>query len=50
MGEGINSSGHEERPYVSPDGKYLFLTRDISGNLDIYWVDAKIIINIKPKE
>jgi Tol biopolymer transport system component len=50
MGEGINSSGNEERPYVSPDGKYLFLTRDISGNLDIYWVDAGTIEDLKPKD
>ena len=48
MGAGINSSGHEERPSVSPDGKYLFLTRDTSGNLDIYWVDARVIETFKP--
>ena len=48
MGAGINSRGNEERPKVSPDGKYLFLTRDISGSLDIYWVDAEIIRRCKP--
>ena len=31
-------------PYVSPDGKYFFFTR----NGDIYWVDAKIIEELKP--
>lgn len=50
MGAGINSSGHEDRPKVTPDGRYLFLTRDTSGNLDIYWVDAKVIKDLKPKE
>ncbi|MDH5604669.1 MAG: hypothetical protein OEY51_12050, partial [Cyclobacteriaceae bacterium] len=31
---------------ISPDGKYLFFGR----NGDIYWVDAKIIENLKPVE
>ena len=35
---------------VSPDGKYLFFTRNGTGNGDIYWVDAKIIEKLKPKE
>lgn len=33
-------------PSVSPDGKYLFFARH--GN--IFWVDAKIIEKLKPKE
>ncbi len=33
-------------PSVSPDGKYLFFARH--GN--IFWVDAKIIENLRPKE
>ena len=32
-------------PYISPDGKYLFFT----ANSDIYWVDAKIITELKTK-
>ena len=35
---------------VSPDGKYLFFTRNNTGNGDIYWVDANIIKELKPKE
>ena len=35
----INTGGEEGCAGVSPDGKYLFFSRD--G--DIYWVDAKII-------
>jgi dipeptidyl aminopeptidase/acylaminoacyl peptidase len=50
MGEGINSSNHEERPYVTSDGKYFFFTRYESDNLDIYWVDAKVIENLKPNK
>jgi ankyrin repeat protein len=50
MGEGINTSGHDERPYITEDGKYFFYTSTKSGNLDIYWVDAKIIEELKPEE
>jgi len=35
---------------LSPDGKYFFYTSAIRGNRDIYWVDAKIIEGLKPKE
>ena len=31
---------------VSPDGKYLFY----SNKGDIYWVDAKFIAELKPKD
>ncbi|MCP5106099.1 MAG: hypothetical protein GY950_22125, partial [bacterium] len=43
MGEGINSSGPDFTPMLSPDGKYLFFTSGRGGVNDIYWVDAKII-------
>ncbi|MCP4728135.1 MAG: hypothetical protein GY863_24055 [bacterium] len=48
MGPDVNSTEYEFRPYVTPDGKYLFFTsnRDASGN--IYWVDAKVIERLKP--
>jgi Tol biopolymer transport system component len=46
----INSEGSENRPYVSPDGRYLFYASTISGKRDIYWVDAKIIEKLKPDE
>jgi hypothetical protein len=36
---------------MSCDGKYLFFTRyDKNWNEDIYWVDAKIIEELKPEE
>ncbi len=47
MGDKINSSAAENRPYVTLDGKYLFFTSRKSGNREIYWVDAKIIEEIK---
>ena len=43
MGRLINSQNHELCPVVSKDGKYLFFT----SNEDIYWVDAKIIDELR---
>jgi pimeloyl-ACP methyl ester carboxylesterase len=52
MGELINTRYGENCPQVSPDGKYFFFNRynpdAKEGN--IYWVDAKIIEGLKPKE
>jgi Tol biopolymer transport system component len=50
MGNKINTEKSENRPYVSPDGKYFFYTSTIRGNRDIYWMDAKIIDALKPKK
>jgi hypothetical protein len=35
---------------ISLDGQYLFFTGHKNGVWDIYWVDAKIIEDLKPKE
>ncbi len=43
LGEEINQ-GQYTIPSISPDGKYIF----INANEDIYWVDAKIIEELKP--
>ena len=50
MGNEINTDKSENRPYVSPDGKYFFYTSNKRGNRDIYWVSAKIIEDLKPRE
>ena len=42
-GTGINATGTELIPKVSPDGKYLFFQRKVDGNTDIYWVDARVL-------
>jgi len=47
MGEEINSARSENRPYITPDGKYFFFTSTRNGNRDIYWVDAKMIYKFK---
>lgn len=46
MGNSINTEQAEANATFSPDGKYLFFTR---GD-DIYWVSAKIIEELRPKE
>ena len=46
MNQSIDFSEHAAIPHVSFDGKYLFF----SSRGDIYWVDARIIEELKPKE
>jgi hypothetical protein len=36
-------------PLVTPDGKFLFFTAGERGKSDIYWADAGIIEDLKPK-
>jgi hypothetical protein len=53
LGDGVNSSGFEARPYVTPDGKYLFFTSnraESEGGEGIYWVDTKVIDHVMPQE
>ena len=50
MGPGVNSSARDYCPSVSPDGKYFFFSSRRSGDEDIFWVDAKIIENLKPND
>jgi hypothetical protein len=60
MGPKINSDGRDRLPFVSSDGKYLFFNssrvsvlnpKSLSGGPgNAFWVDAKIIEDIKPKE
>jgi ankyrin repeat protein len=49
LGPTINTGATERFPSVTPDGKYLFFLR-VSDGSDFYWVDAKIIEDLKPKE
>ena len=50
LGNAINSDWRERFPSVSNDGKYLFFTRRNDETNDFYWVSAKFIENLKPKE
>lgn len=53
MGEGVNSDRWEAYASVTPDGKYILFNRGIdddNDNVDIYWVDAAVIENLRPEE
>jgi len=49
LGPKINTGGHERFPSVTPDGTYLVFLR-VTDDSDFYWVEAKIIEDLKPKE
>jgi hypothetical protein len=51
LGDKINSEFAEAYGSITPDGKYFFFHRGYGGNrADIYWVDAKAIMNLNPKQ
>ena len=54
LGEKINTSAWEASASITPDGKYLFFSRNVGSddfeNVDIFWVDAKIIEALRPKQ
>jgi Tol biopolymer transport system component len=45
LGSGINTAEAEAGASFSPDGRYLFFSRDS----DIYWVSAKTLEGLRPK-
>ncbi len=52
LGEDVNSEGFEARPYVTPDGKYLFFTsnrKESLGGEGIYWVETGVIDRLRPE-
>ncbi|MCP4901193.1 MAG: hypothetical protein GY906_29840 [bacterium] len=48
LGEAMNSSQSENRPFISADGKYLFFNSDANGNRDIYWIDMDAVRRLNP--
>lgn len=50
LGEKFNTDLNDMAAFVSRDGKYLFFSRLKPGKGDIYWVNAKIIEELKPKD
>ncbi len=54
LGDQINTTAWEASASITPDGKYLFFNRNVGSdnyeNVDIFWVDAKIIETLRPKE
>jgi hypothetical protein len=50
LGPDVNLKYHERFPGVSPDGRFLFFTRpNGKNNGDIYWVDARVLDDLKPE-
>lgn len=50
MGKAVNSSKSDTYASVTPDGKYILFNRKVADknyNVDIYWVDAKIIDSLR---
>lgn len=53
MGKEINSPKGDTYASVTPDGKYMLFNRRVdheADNTDIYWVDAKVIATLRPKQ
>ncbi|MCK4760661.1 MAG: ankyrin repeat domain-containing protein [Candidatus Aminicenantes bacterium] len=48
LGPEVNSAAHDYCPSVTPDGKYFFFASNRAGNEDIYWVDAEVLLKVKP--
>jgi hypothetical protein len=44
LGSAINATSNQYCAEISPDGKYLFFTK----NEDLWWVDAKVVTDLKP--
>ena len=53
LGDKINTNAWEASASITPDGKYLFFSRNVGSdnfeNVDIFWVDAQVIEELKPK-
>ena len=50
LGSAVNSNMKEGNPTISPDGKYLFFSRnEADGTANVYWVSTEIIQNLRPR-
>lgn len=48
LGKKVNTAGYDYAPSISPDGRYLFFTRDgLNHQGDIYWIGAEIINDLQ---
>ncbi len=54
LGDKINTNAWEASASITPDGNYLFFSRNVGSdnfeNVDIFWVDAQIIESLRPKQ
>jgi len=53
LGDKINTNAWEASASITPDGKYLFFSRNVGSdnyeNIDIFWVDAQVIEELRVK-
>ena len=53
LGDKINTEGWEAIASITPDGKYLFFNRNMTPDnhksVDLFWVGAKFIDDLRPK-
>jgi len=47
MGAGVNTAGEDMRPILSSDGNVLFFTSDISGVMNIHWLDVRYVERLR---
>ena len=51
LGDNINTEAWEASASITPDGKYLFFSRNVGSdefeNVDIFWVSAKVLEKLK---
>lgn len=54
LGAAINTAAWEAAATVTPDGKYLFFNRNMGSdsfeNVDIFWVDARVLEDLRNKQ
>ena len=54
LGDKINTHAWEASASITPDGKYLFFSRNVGSddyeNVDIFWADAQVIETLRPKQ
>ena len=54
MGDKINTDAWDAAASVTPDGKFLFFNRNVGSednqNIDIFWLDAQIIEDLRTKK
>lgn len=54
LGDKINTNAWEASASITPDGNYLFFSRNVGSdkfeNVDIFWVDAQFLEDLRPKD
>ncbi len=50
LGDDVNATANQYCPVISPDNKYLFFTCRNGDAADIWWVDARVVFDLKPAE